>query len=211
MSIFHLEPDNFKILDMKDDSMLVHSISGVSIVFFYHIDHGPSMEFLNIYKTLPRKVHGCTFAVANLTSKEYEQMSGYIKTQKNKNIQNKENPYNEIVAKSYETRMPIKSVPLIICYVDGTPYMVFKGKLTLDHLIEFIRLCFSELDRAKKANALMSYGDYKQRAGETDATAYQQCSLPSGGNNVGQCFGLPYIPDDDVMYLEFIHAYKTNK
>jgi hypothetical protein len=135
-------------------------------------------------------------------------MANYIRSQKNKMIENKENPYNEIVAKSYETRMPIKSVPLIICYVNGTPYMVFKGKLTLDHLIEFIRLCFSELDKAKKANALMAYGDYKQRGGETDSTPYQQCSLPSSGSSVGQCFGLPYTPDEDVMYLEFTQAYK---
>ena len=103
--------------------------------------------------------------------------------------------------------MPIKSVPLIICYIDGIPYMVFKGKLSLEKLIEFVKFCYAEIDRNKKTMALMTQGDYNQRRGDTDSTVYQQCDS-SSANGVAQCFGMPYTPDEDVMYLEFNRAYK---
>ena len=79
MSLFYLDPSDFHVRGTKSGNVLSTELKGISIVFFYHVNHAPSVAFIEEYRKLPRLAPQIIFALADLTSSSYAEMASYIK------------------------------------------------------------------------------------------------------------------------------------
>lgn len=90
---------------------LAHRIPGVCVVFFYSISCPVCKPLFQEFKTLPGKVHGVNFAVANVSAN-------------NMRIQQ--------MAEASTT--PIRYVPYIVVYVNGKFYLEYRGPKKIDSI-----------------------------------------------------------------------------
>src|SRR6185503_2433955 len=85
--------------------------------------------------------------------------------------------YRDIVSWSRNnTKTPIQNVPLIILYVDGKPYAIYKGKKTFQDVLSFIN---KSLENISPSQGFMQPPNYHQNA----PSQQQRGMYGSGGYN----------------------------
>lgn len=114
MSLLWLSSADFELRDGKSGKSLCSRVPGVALIMFYSNNCSYCDELMPIMRKLPGTLLNCTF--------------GTIHVGNNKHI----------VEMSEQTSTPITFVPLVILYVDGWPYMMYKDEYALEPLQQFI-------------------------------------------------------------------------
>lgn len=112
--LLNLTGNDFSLGKGQKGSLLYNNIRHYSAVLFYATTCDFCKPYIEIFKKLPGNVAGCTFAITNIQS--------------NMNI----------VQMAKQTISPIEFVPLIIYYVDGRPFMKYKGDAHCKQIVQFI-------------------------------------------------------------------------
>lgn len=155
--LLFLSSDDFSI---QNENMLCHQIPGFCLVLFYstHCEHCNAL--IPIFNKLPGSLNGCQFAILNVS-------------------QNK-----SCVILSQKTITPIKYVPYIVLYIDGKPFMSYKGPYVLDEIKKFI------LDVSRNLQQKQQFTIKKQPASEpAKAIPSYTIGIPvSGDKNQLVCY-----------------------
>lgn len=110
-SLLYLTPKDFVIKQSEKGYSLTHRINGVSMVLFYSKTCHFCDNLIPMYKTLPGKVQGIHFAMANVSADE-----------------------KRLEKMAEATVTPIRYVPYIVFYINGEYYMEYRGPKTVDSL-----------------------------------------------------------------------------
>lgn len=154
-SILFLSTDDFFVKNTTETDILCHEIRGFSLLLFYSNQCEYCQRVIPIFKRLPQTVNGCQFGMLNVSMNK------------------------TLIAQSQRTNTPIKYVPLIILYVNGTPYMRYEGPHEEKDITQFI---------VEISNRVQSTG-FQNVLKEKNIPAY----------TIGQ----PLCGDGEVCYLEF--------
>lgn len=146
MSLLFLSDKDF----VKAGTVVRNPIRGYSLVFFYAPSCPHSKRRVPLFRELPRRIGGCSFAMVDIT----------------RNM--------GIVNKSKNSTLEIEYVPLIVLYVDGVPNMVYTGPPTIDDIIKFIVDVVHVLSEAKKKKQAVP-----QFSRETETRIHQNVSKKS--------------------------------
>jgi thioredoxin-like negative regulator of GroEL len=165
--ILYLTSDDFQIQTGNNGNLLCTEIKNYSLILFYYTECVHCKTILPIFKRLPDSIHGCQFGIINV---------GLNKS---------------VVEKSKNTVNPIKYVPYIVFYVEGKPYMIYKGPYSIEEIGKFIM----EVVKNLKDNRLEFS---KQKVVQEDGNR-----IPS------YCIGKPICGNGNVCYLDFTKAYVT--
>ena len=166
--LLFLTSDDFQLLKAsKKGSIMCTSIPAFSLILFYSTQCVHCKTLIPIFKNLPGKVGGCQFGMINVSHNK------------------------QCVLMSRETIAPIKVVPYIILYVNGKPYMRYKGPHDAGEISRFI-VEVSQSIQSNKKNI---------------KTEKKIMKDPKGGIPA-YTIGKPlYGTENDVCYLEFNTAY----
>ena len=126
-SLHFLETGDFSIVPGQEGraNMLCHSLRGLSLVLFYTKDCEYCPAAIPVFKALPMAIGNCKFAMVNLSTNR------------------------ELIRISRETNTEINMVPLIICYVNGKPYMRYDGPREVQDLQEFVSEIAAKIKQAE--------------------------------------------------------------
>ena len=168
MSGLHfLTSDDFEIQRGPKGPILCTNLQGFSLILFYSTQCDYCQAFIPIFKRLPGSVGGCQFGMINVSHNK------------------------QCVMKSRQTIAPIKEVPYIILYVNGKPYMRYRGPQDPREIGRFI------VEVSQKVQTNQSFSKTDQRIKEDPRTGIPAYTI-----------GHPlYGPDDKVCYLDFEEAY----
>ncbi len=122
-SLSFLDSDDFSIKNGNNGQLLCHDLQHVSLVLFYSTHCGFCQKLIPIFKQLPTLVNGCQFAEINVSVNK------------------------RVVEMSQTTITPIKYVPLIIMYVNGTPSMEYKGAYDIREIRKFIMETYAMIEK----------------------------------------------------------------
>jgi hypothetical protein len=167
--LLYLTNEDFFLQKNDNNSiMLSHGIPGFCLVLFYSTKCEFCPALVSTFKKLPGTVNGCQFGILNVSTSR------------------------TCVEMSQKSISPIKYVPFIVLYIDGNPYMIYKGSNDGKSLISFI------LDVAGKVRNKQQFSkDTVKKDSESDIPAY--------------CIGHPVSGFDNRCYLDFLTAYKADK
>lgn len=158
-----LTTEDFSIQKGTKGNILCHGIPGFSLILFYSTKCHHCQKIIPIFKTLPGTIGGCQFGMINIsTNKECHRMS--------KN-----------------TISPITYVPYIILYINGKPFMAYKGPYNADEIRRFVIEVANNVQKKQQ----FTKGRIKE---ETDG------AIPA------YTIGVP-VCSDSVCYLDEDHAY----
>lgn len=166
--LLFLTSDDFQLFRGTKGSIMGTSIPGFSLILFYSTQCEHCQTLIPIFKRLPGTVGGCQFGMINVSHNK------------------------SCVMMSRKTIAPIQVVPYIILYVNGKPYMRYKGPQDAKEIARFI------VEVSQQA---------QQNVKRTNKTESKIKPDPKGGIPA-YTIGKPLCgPDDDVCYLEFNNAY----
>jgi|SRR3989344_1930342 len=156
-----LSSDDFSMQQGVKGNVMCTQIPGLSLIFFYSVNCAYCKPLMQEFKKLPGTIGGCQFGIINIGQ-------------------------NIVCAKmSQNTIAPITYVPYIMFYVNGRPYMIYKGPAQVEEMRKFI------LDIAKQIQSTQQFMGKKQEP---------QQEIPIYG-------GKPLYGNEKVCYLDFSHAY----
>lgn len=165
--LLFLTSDDFQIQRGTKGPIMCTNMQGFSLVLFYSTQCSYCQSLIPIFKRLPGSVGNCQFGMINVS-------------------QNK-----QCVMLSRQTIAPIKEVPYIILYVNGRPYMRYRGPHDPREIGRFI------VEVAQKVNTNQSFAKNDERIQKD----------PRGGIPA-YTIGHPQRgKDDGVCYLDFNDAY----
>ena len=169
--LLFLTAEDFHVARGVKGNIMCTNIQGFSLVLFYSTQCEHCQTFIPIFKRLPGSVGGCQFGMINVSHNK------------------------KAVIMSRETVAPIQVVPYVILYVNGRPYMRYRGPQDAREIARFIVEVSQKVQNKQK----FSKGDKRiKRDPKSGIPAY----------TIGKpLFG----PDDDVCYLEFDDAYGKEK
>ncbi len=101
--LLFLTSEDFSIQRGTKGDIMCHNIPGFSLILFYSTFCDYCQKFIPIFKRIPGTIGGCQFGMINVS--------------KNR----------EAVEMSLRTISPIKYVPYIVLYINGKPFMSYKG------------------------------------------------------------------------------------
>jgi len=166
--LLFLTAEDFQLFRGTKGSVMGTSIPGFSLILFYSTQCEHCQTLIPIFKRLPGTVGGCQFGMINVSHNK------------------------SCVMMSRRTIAPIQVVPYIILYVNGKPYMRYKGPQDAKEIARFI------VEVSQRA---------QQSAKRSQKTESKIKKDPKGGIPA-YTIGKPLCgPDDDVCYLEFDSAY----
>lgn len=166
--LLFLTSDDFQLLRGSKGNIMGTTIPGFSLILFYSTQCSHCQKFIPVFKKLPGAVSGCQFGMINVSHNK------------------------KCIMMSRKTVAPIQVVPYIILYINGKPYMRYKGPQDPKEIARFIIEVSRRVNQAPKRNPTF---DNKVRK-------------DSKGGIPAYTIGKPLCgPDDDVCYLEFNNAY----
>lgn len=171
--LLFLTADDFQLFRGTKGSIMGTSIPGFSLILFYSTQCEHCQTLIPIFKRLPGSVGGCQFGMINISHNK------------------------RCVMMSRRTIAPIQVVPYIILYVNGKPYMRYKGPQDPKEIARFIVEVSQRAQQSSKRNP----------KAESKIQKDPKKGIPA------YTIGKPLCgPDDDVCYLEFDNAYgKTSQ
>ena len=171
--LLFLTSEDFQLSRGTKGPVMGHSIPGFSLILFYSTQCEHCQSLIPIFKKLPGTVGGCQFGMINVSHNK------------------------KCVIMSRETSSPIQVVPYIILYVNGKPYMRYKGPHDAGEIARFI------VEVSRRA---------RQSSAKRDTKTESKIKKDPRGGLPAYTIGKPlYGSDDDVCYLEFINAYGTER
>jgi hypothetical protein len=198
--LLFLSSDDFRVLRGVKGLILCNSIKGFSLILYYLERCEFSRNVLPIFRKLPSYVPSCRFGIINVDLNR------------------------AVVEMSKSTIDPITRVPYIVLYVDGRPYMSYKGPLESEEIHRFIFDVSEDLGkkRAAKSASMSRPAPQQQGHGQQQMMMRQQpqhlsAATSSGGlmlkpsisHGSGRAIpvytiGVPLYGDDDTStYLSF--------
>lgn len=167
--LLFLTSEDFNIQKGTKGSILCTNIQGFSLILFYSTHCEFCKTMIPIFKRLPGTIGGCQFGMINVS-------------------QNK-----KCIVMSRQTSSPITEVPYILLYINGKPFMRYKGPHDAREISRFIVEVSQKIQNGNNQNFDKNDQRIKQDP-KSDIPAYT--------------IGHPLCgPDDDVCYLEFEEAY----
>ena len=109
--LLFLTSDDFNVQRGVKGPILCNNIRGFSLILFYSTQCEYCQNLIPIFKQLPGSVGGCQFGMINVSHNK------------------------QCVLQSRETIAPITEVPYVIMYVNGKPYIRYKGPHDLERLV----------------------------------------------------------------------------
>lgn len=165
--ILFLTSNDFQIQRGTKGPILCTNIQGFSLVLFYSTQCEYCQTLLPKFKVLPGSIAGCQFGIINVSNNK------------------------QCILMSRQTIAEINEVPYMLLYVNGRPYMRYKGPHDAGEIGRFI------LEVSRKVQSNQNFEKTDKRIKED----------PKGGIPA-YTIGHPlYGPDDKVCYLEFDDAY----
>ena len=166
-ALLFLSSEDFVLQRGVKGNLMCHGIPGFSLILFYSTQCVHCQNLIPIFKRLPGSIGGCQFGMINVSTNK------------------------EVVSMSQNTITPIKYVPYIVFYVDGKPFITYKGPAQENEIRKFI------LEVANKLQKKQSFSKEKVKVEKNEVPAY--------------CMGKPVCGDDQVCYLDFGNAYNIKK
>ena len=123
MSIFYLSYGDFHIQQGTNSPLLCHGMNHISMIMFHSTQSSYSQQIAPIFKMLPQAIRGCQFGIINIGQ------------------------HMNLVQMAAQTNTPIEYVPLIIMYVNGIPYMEYKGPADLENMRQFIITQYNAIEK----------------------------------------------------------------
>jgi thiol-disulfide isomerase/thioredoxin len=168
--LLFLTHEDFSIQKGKNGNIHCCNVPGLALMLFY----SPGCEHCNklfpVFKHLPGTINGCQFGIINVSTNR------------------------KIVEMSQNTVAPIKYVPYIVLYVNGRPFMMYKGEHTAESISRFV------IDVAKNIEKKQQFSKEKVKENvDTGIPEYTIGKPITGGK------------DQLVCYLDFTHAYESKQ
>lgn len=112
--LLFLTHDDFNVQKGDKGPIMCTNIPGFSLILFYstHCEH--CKELIPIFKRLPGTMGGCQFGMINVSTNR------------------------PCIEMSASTIAPIKYVPYIVLYINGAPFMMYKGPYRDDEIRRFV-------------------------------------------------------------------------
>ena len=162
-ALLFLTHEDFNIQRGQKGNVLGHFIKGFSLVLFYSTQCKFCNELVPIFRQLPGTINGCSFGMINISNNK------------------------KLIEMAKNTITPITYVPYIILYIDGRPFMAYKGKRDKKDITKFV---------IEVANNMAK----KRSFSNTQIKQDKNTSIPA------YTTGKPVV-SDDVCYVEFGKAY----
>lgn len=166
--LLFLTSEDFSVQRGQKDNILCHSIPGFSLILFYSTHCTYCQGLIPIFKNLPGSIGGCQFGMINVSNNR------------------------SCVQMSQDTNTPITYVPYIVLFINGKPFMSYKGPNDGEEIKRFIVEVANNIQKKQQ----FSRGQIKQENKEDSIPAYT--------------IGHPVKGDDKVCYLEFTTAYHNS-
>lgn len=168
--LLFLGSEDFQLQTGTKGKVMCHGIPGFSLILFYSPKCEHCQTLLPIFKNLPGSLGGCQFGVVNVHVNK------------------------ECIQLSRESMAPIEYVPYVMLYIDGMPFMIYKGPRAAESIKHFILDVANNVQ--KKQKFMM-----KDRAPAPKTET--EVAIPA------YTIGRPVCGDGKVCYLEFGNAYTT--
>jgi len=162
MSLLFLSTEDFTTTkDANDNIILCHSINGFCLLLFFSNQCVYCKDILPIFSRLPHSVPGCNFGLVNVSMNR------------------------SLVNISKQTTSPIQYVPFIVLYLNGRPYMQYKGPSNEAEIRKFIiqvskDVMQSGFIQTAKANNIPTYTIGQPLCGEDDGVCYFEFNEAKG-------------------------------
>ena len=124
--LLYLTSEDFFPQKGPTGDILCQSVPGFSLILFYSVHCQHCEALLPIFKRLTGSLGGCQFGIVNIG--------------KNKRC----------VEMSSRTQTPIRYVPYIVLYIDGKPFMAYKGPYDHDEIKRFVIDVLSKLQQKQQ-------------------------------------------------------------
>jgi thiol-disulfide isomerase/thioredoxin len=121
-----LQTDDFEIKNGSEGPILCNKIPGYSLIMFYSTKCSICQEILPMYKRLPGTVFGCQFGIVNVSLNR------------------------DLVEMSRKTKSRLEYVPYIVMYIEGKPFMSYKGRNTEKDIIKFVQDVHASVNNRQK-------------------------------------------------------------
>lgn len=168
MSLFYLSFKDFHIRQGTNAPLLCTSMQHISMVMFHSGQSVGSQQMLQVFKMLPQVIRGCQFGLVDI----------------NKNM--------NLVPMSQQTNTPIEYVPLVIMYVNGIPYMEYKGPSDLEMMRQFLVEQYNIIEKqisfttSNHTNVYQQAGNQRNVSYNPDKKRIPQYGIPLFGNDMRQ-------------------------
>lgn len=164
--ILFLTSEDFTVQQGSKGDIMCHGIDGFSLILFYSTHCTYCQTFIPLFKRLPGTINGCQFGMINVSANR------------------------AVVEMSQNTIAPIKYVPYIVLYINGRPFMVYKGPSDEREIRNFVVEVANNVQKKQQ----FSKEKVKEETPEEGIPAY--------------CIGKPVCGNDKVCYLTFNGAYQ---
>ena len=172
MSLFYLKYGDFHIKQGTDAPLLCHGMQHISLVLFHSTQSAYSQQVAPIFKMLPEVIRGCQFGIVHIGQNMH------------------------LVEMSQQTNTPIEYVPLIIMYVNGIPYMEYKGPADLQNMRHFIVTQYNAIEKQISFTHQNNGSVYSQQSNQ------QNVFYNPNHRKIPQfSLGVPTYGDDMRQYL----------
>lgn len=167
--LLFLSSEDFGLQRGVKGDIMCHGIPGYSLILFYSTHCVYCQNLIPVFKKLPGTINGCQFGMINVSTNK------------------------ACVAMSEKTIAPIKYVPYVMLYIDGKPFMLYKGPPNEDEIRRFI------LEVANNVQKKQSFSKEKVKEEAED------------GGIPAYTIGKPVVGwgKDQVCYLQMMTAYET--
>jgi thiol-disulfide isomerase/thioredoxin len=162
--LLFLTSEDFNIQRGTKGDILCNGIQGFSLILFYSTYCTHCQSLIPIFKSLPGTINGCQFGIINVSQ------------------------HRACIQMSKNTIAPITYVPYIVLYINGKPFMVYKGPYDANEIKRFILEVVNNLQKKQQFS--------RERIKENPQTKIPEYSI-----------GNP-LCGTSVCYLEFEKAYK---
>lgn len=166
--LLFLTSDDFQLQRGAKGNIMCHGIPGFSLILFYSTHCTHCQTLIPIFKKMPGTINGCQFGMINVSSNR------------------------ACVQMSKDTIAPVAYVPYIVLYINGRPFMVYKGPYDESEIRRFI---------VEVANNVQK----KQQFSKDKVKQPAKRGIPE------YCTGVPIKGDEKVCYLEMGTAYPAKQ
>lgn len=172
MQLIPLTSNNFYIRQGRKGPILCSRVDGLSITLFYSTRCQNCKQLLPVYNSLSQSIRGIQFTALNVGK------------------------YRDVAQHSKATITRIEYVPLVIIYVNGTPFMSYDGPKTYENMFSFINGVIQHVTTRRP----VSSGPQTRLQRKTEMDQFVE--------RMKKLHGVPYnILDDN--YEEIAGAYKN--